>query len=185
MFPLVVDLRGRTVVVIGAGEVGVRKAAQLLAAGAEVRLVSEAVLAAVPEGVELEVRPYVYGDLDDVYLAVAATGDGAVNDRIVAEAGERHVLLNVVDDVARSNFYFTAVHRDGDVTVSVSTAGASPALAQWVRDRVTAVLPSHLGEVARQLRRERDAIHRGGESTEHRPWAVRVQELIDAAQQIR
>ena len=60
---------------------------------------------------------------------------------IVRETNERNILLNVVDDLGRSNFHFTAVHRDGDVVVSVSTGGASPALAQWVRNAVARALP--------------------------------------------
>lgn len=178
MFPLVVDLTGRRVVVIGAGRVGAHKAAQLLASGARVTVISERVIAAVPDGVEaLHVRRYEAGDLDGALLVVAATGDASVNDEIVREAGERNVLLNVVDDLARSNFYFTAVHRDGDVLVSVSTGGASPALAQWVRNAVANALPTNLASVARTLRGERAAIHATGASTENRAWMARVEQL--------
>ena len=147
MFPLIVDLTNRRVVVIGAGRVGVHKAAQLLDSGALVTMISSEVLAPVPAGVaELRVRPYEQGDLAEALLVVAATGDAAVNDLIVKEANERNILVNVVDDLGRSDFYFTAVHRDGDVVVSVSTGGASPALAQWVRDAVARALPEEPGE---------------------------------------
>ncbi len=178
MFPLVVDLTNRRVVVIGAGRVGVHKALQLLECGARVTMIGEEVLAPVPDGVEnLLVRRFEPGDLAGALLVVAATGDGQVNDAIVEEANQRNILLNVVDDVARSNFYFTAVHRDGDVIVSVSTGGSSPALAQWVRNAIAKALPKNLARVARQLRAERDAIHAGGESTEDREWMARVIEL--------
>ena len=69
------------------------------------------------------------------------------------------------------------MHRDGDVIVSVSTGGSSPALAQWVRNAIAKALPKNLARVARQLRAERDAIHAGGESTEDREWMARVIEL--------
>ena len=146
MFPLVADLRGRRVVVIGAGRVGVEKASTLLDCGALVTMISEQVLAPLPKGLDrLLIRPYEPGDLDGALLVVAATANATANDKIVQEANERGVLVNVVDDLARSNFYFTANYRDGDVLVSVSTAGASPALAQWVRDRVAGALPKNLG----------------------------------------
>lgn len=178
MFPLVVDLANRSVVVIGAGRVGVHKASQLLESGARVTIISEEVLAPVPEGVgALHVRRYEPGDLAGALLVVAATGDAVVNDAIVQEANERRILLNVVDDLGRSNFHFTAVHRDGDVLVSVSTGGASPALAQWVRNAVARALPKNLASVARQLRAERSAIHAGGQSTEDREWMGRVDQL--------
>jgi len=74
--------------------------------------------------------------------------------------------LNVVDDPERSDFFFTAVYRDGDVTVSVSTEGASPALAQELRTMIAERLPDNLADVAQQLRRERADHHAKGSSTE-------------------
>ena len=180
MFPLVVDLRNRRVVVIGAGRVSAQKVSQLLAAGARITVITEEVLVPVSSEIEsLVLRPYEYGDLDGAFLAVSATGNKEVDDRIVTEAGERNILLNVVDDAARSNFFFTAVHRDGDVVVSVSTEGASPALAQWVRDVVATVLPKNLAVVAQRLRAERHALHSSGQSTENLAWMARVEELIN------
>jgi precorrin-2 dehydrogenase/sirohydrochlorin ferrochelatase len=179
MFPLVVDLTGRRVLVIGAGNVGVHKAAQLLECGARVTMISEHLFAPIPDGLEeLLVRPYRHGDLSGAFLVVAATANGEVSDEIVREANELNLLINVVDDLARSNFFFTAVHRDGDVVVSVSTGGASPALAQWVRATAARALPTDLARVARQLRDERRALHERGESTEGRPWLDRVHELL-------
>lgn len=177
MLPLALDLSGRDVLVVGLGRVGAHKARQMLEAGARVHVISEEWLVALPEAVaSLCVRPYRRGDLEGYFLVVSATANAGVNDEIVAEAEERHVLLNVVDDPARSSFYFTSVHRDGDVIVSVSSSGASPSLAQWVRRRVQEMLPSGLGRVADVLREERSALHGAGESTE-RDWSQRVAEL--------
>jgi precorrin-2 dehydrogenase/sirohydrochlorin ferrochelatase len=168
------------VVVIGAGRVSAQKVSQLLAAGARVTVITDEVLVPVSNEIEaLVLRPYEYGDLDGAFLAVSATGNKEVDDRVVVEAAERNILLNVVDDAARSNFFFTAVHRDGDVVVSVSTEGASPALAQWVRDKVARVLPKNLAAVAQHLRAERHALHSSGHSTENLSWMARVEELID------
>ncbi len=179
MLPLIVDLHNRPVVLIGAGKIGAGKARQLIAAGAELTVISTAILGDLPDGIsQLHLRPYQSGDLAGAFLVVAATGDSTTNDSIVAEAAERNQLLNVVDDPARSNFYFTALHRDGEVSVSVSTEGASPALAQWVRDEIRRLLPPGLGDVAHQLRRERETLHHSGQSTEGRDWRARVRELI-------
>lgn len=181
MFPMVVELRGRCVMVIGAGAVGAYKAAQLVEAGARVTILASEVRAALDPGVEAVLRrPYQFGDLAGAFLVVAATGDPLVNDRIVVEARELHILLNVVDDLARSNFFFTAVHRDGDVVVSISTSGASPALAQWLRNTLAQAVPKNIAHVATQLRAERRALHARGASTEQLDWTARVQHLIDA-----
>jgi precorrin-2 dehydrogenase/sirohydrochlorin ferrochelatase len=175
-----VDLVGRRVVVVGAGRVSKQKVALLLAAGAKVTIITEAVVVPVAEDIEeLILRPYQYGDLAGAFLAVSAAGSPEVNDVVVVEARERNILLNVVDDATRSNFYFTAVHRDGDVVVSVSTEGSSPALAQWVRNFVATSLPKNLADVARRLRAERDDVHARAESTENRAWMKRVEELVD------
>jgi len=180
MFPLALDLAHRRVLVIGAGEVGARKASQLSAAGARVDVIASEVLVPLPVNVEsVQQRAYQVGDLESVFLVVVATGDDQVNDRIIEEARERNVLVNVVDDPRRSNFFFTAVHRDGDVIVSVSTSGASPALAQWVRDRVARSLPKNLAAVAIQLREERATLHARRESTEYRDWTARVEDLVN------
>lgn len=180
MFPLVLDLTDRRVLVIGAGEVGARKASQLIAAGARVNVIAKEVLATLPDDVEsVQQRAYELGDLDTAFLVVVATGDDQVNDQIIEEARGCNLLVNVVDDPRRSNFFFTAVHRDGDVTVSVSTGGASPALAQWVRDRAAWALPRNLAAVAYQLREERATLHAKYESTEFRDWTARVEQLVN------
>ena len=165
--------------VIGAGRVGTGKAQLLIDAGARVTMVSQALLRPLPHGLHaFEEREYARGDLRGFALVVAATGDPDVNDLIVSEARELGLWLNVVDDPARSDFYFTAVHRDGKVVVSVSTEGASPALAQEIRDLIRRHLPEHLGEVAIQLRRERTALHESGASTEDVNWRPRIRELL-------
>lgn len=177
MLPLALELSGRDVLVVGMGRIGAHKTRQLLEAGARVHVISEALLVGVPDGVaSTRLRPYQRGDLAGYFLVVSATANPTVNDEIVAEAAERRVWLNVVDDPARCSFYFTSVHRDGDVMVSVSSSGASPSLAQWVRRRVQELLPSGLGGVAQTLRDERAALHAAGESTE-RDWSERVEQL--------
>lgn len=178
MLPLMVDLRGRRVVVLGAGQVGVRKAAQVRAEGAEVVVISPEVLGELPEGVRLIERRYERGDLEGATLVISATGDAAVNDEVVAEAEERGILANIADDRSRANAYLTAVHRDGDLVVAVSSSGSAPALAQWVRDQVASTLPEGLGRVAEQLAAERLAIQEAGGSTEDHDWRDRVAELV-------
>jgi siroheme synthase-like protein len=123
-------------------------------------------------------RDYQEGDLRGYALVVSAIGDPSVNDRIVDEARRENVWLNVVDDPERSDFYFTAVHRAGDVIVSVSTEGASPALAQELRSMIAEGLPDNLADVAQQLRRERADYHATGASTEGVDWRPRIRELL-------
>jgi siroheme synthase-like protein len=179
MLPAMLDLNGKKVVVIGAGRVAAKKITLLLDAGALVTVITKEAVVQVPLVVEdLILRPYRTGDLSGAFLVVDATGDQEVGDLIVREAREERVWLNVVDDAARSSFFFTAVLRDGDVVVAVSTEGASPALAQWIRNAVAVILPKNISEVARRLRQERSSLHERGDSTENLPWATRIEELL-------
>ena len=164
--------------VVGAGAVGVRKARQLVEVGAKVTIVAEELLAPIPEGVRVQQRRYRPGDLRGFWLVVSATGDGAVNDEIVREAHDERVWLNVVDDPERCTFYFMALHRQGEVTIAVTTEGAAPALAQEIRTLAAERLPSNLGDVAATLREERRVVHERGDTTENLDWRARIRELL-------
>ncbi|MGA2123670.1 MAG: bifunctional precorrin-2 dehydrogenase/sirohydrochlorin ferrochelatase [Acidimicrobiales bacterium] len=177
--PLALKLDGAHVLVIGAGEVGARKTRQLLEAGAVVTVISDVVSPKLPSAVaKVERRRYRRGDLRGYRLVVSATGDANINTTIADEARHEGVWLNVVDDPERSTFFFTALHRDGDVTVSVSTNGASPALAQYVRDLVAAALPPGLSRVAQDLRRERRRLHDDGMTSEGIDWRARIRDVL-------
>jgi siroheme synthase-like protein len=179
MLPLAFKFDGLPVLVVGAGKIGARKAAQLLEAGAVVTLISEEFLAPLPEGLaRVEQRRYQRGDLRGFWLVVSATGNSEVNDEIVIEAKEEHVWLNVVDDPERCSYYFMALHRQGEVTVAVTTEGAAPALAQEIRDIVAQRLPTNLASVAATLREERRVVHEDGASTENVEWRARIHELL-------
>src|SRR5271156_575233 len=116
MLPLAMKLKNKPVLVVGAGRIGAGKATLLVEAGARVTIISSEQLAPLPLGLaSYEARAYCRGDLKGYALVVSATGDPATNDRIVDEARAEGIWLNVVDDPERSDFYFTAVHRDGEV----------------------------------------------------------------------
>ena len=138
-YPAYLELTGRRCVVIGAGEVAERKVTQLLASGADVMLVSPSAtpeLKRLAESGELRWirRSYVHGDLAGAVLAVAATDDEAVNRAVHAEAEREKTLLNVVDVPSLCGFIAPSVVERGPVTVAISTAGTSPALARKLRE---------------------------------------------------
>jgi precorrin-2 dehydrogenase/sirohydrochlorin ferrochelatase len=140
-FPILVDVDGRMVVVVGGGHVAERRARELLAAGGVVRVVSPEVdtglaeLAAKGE-LTVEPRPYRQGDLGGAALAVAATDDPAVNRRVAADGRDAGVLVNRADAPEAGGFSVPAVLRRGDLTVAVATAGRAPGLAGAVRRRL-------------------------------------------------
>lgn len=134
-YPAYLDLRGRTCVVVGGGEIAERKVKSLLGAGARVTVIGPTLtpgLAALAETHEImhHGRTFRRGDLAGAVLAYAATDDQRLHIEIAAEASETQVLLNVVDCASLCSFLAPAVIRRGPVSVAVSTGGASPALAK-------------------------------------------------------
>ena len=147
-FPLTItDLRGGTAVVVGGGIVGERKVRSLLAAGVPVCLISPTAtdqLQAWAAGKEIvwEQRTFREGDLDGAGLVFAATTVRAVNRQIAQDSCARGLLVNVADAPAEGNFHSPAVHRTGDLIVSVSTISGRPRQATTARDKIAALLAS-------------------------------------------
>ena len=137
-YPVSLNIRGRKCVVVGGGEVALRKVKALLEHGARVTVISpelgpELVQLARHGEIEALNREYQPGDLKDSFVAIAATDDSGTNRQVVREAKDRAVLVNVVDDAENSDFIVPSFLRRGDVTIAVSTAGRSPALARKIR----------------------------------------------------
>lgn len=136
-----VDLAGRPCLVVGAGRIGTRKALTLAEAGAEVVVVSpEASLdldGPVRRGqVVWRRRKFDPGDLEHVFLVVAATPDSCLNAEIGREAAGRGILCCVSSSVAASSVIFPAVHTTDLVTVAVHTDGRDCRRAKRVRDAI-------------------------------------------------
>ena len=154
LYPVMLDLRGRRVVVVGGGTIAEGKIRGLVEAGARVRIVSPALTPALESlvaagTVEVDRRHYHWGDLAGATLAVGATDDRSINASIWAEAEERGVLLNAVDDVAYCHFIAPSVHREGDITIAVSSAGTCPALAVRLRERIATIVRQEHAALAR------------------------------------
>jgi precorrin-2 dehydrogenase/sirohydrochlorin ferrochelatase len=162
-YPILVDLAGRPTVVVGGGPVAERKVRGLLAAGAAVRLVSPEVtpaLADMAAGGEIvvEARSWRPGDLAGAVLAVAATGDPAVNARVAEEGRASGVLVNRVDDPDLGGFTVPAVLRRGDLTVAVATSGRTPGLAGALRRRLEGVFGPEWAELVELLAADRGSL---------------------------
>ena len=163
VLPLSLKLSGRPCLVVGGGDIAQRKIELLLKAKARVEVVALKISPSLRSlcddaGVAFQQRPFATGDVRGRTLVVAATGDTAVN-QAVFDACERHgVLVNCVDDAKRSSVLFPAIVDRGPVSVAISTAGASPTLARRLRERIEAVLPGSLGDLADYLASRRRRI---------------------------
>jgi precorrin-2 dehydrogenase / sirohydrochlorin ferrochelatase len=170
-FPILLSLRGRKCLVVGGGPIGSRKAIGLRDAGAEVVLVATKLSAEALNltGVTLIERPYESTDLQRAWLVITAVDNQETTAQVAADAAAAQVFMNASDDPPFCTSILPAIHRDGDVVVSVSTGGASPAAASWIRDRIARSLGSVPAQVVRHVRSVRDDI-RKTRTSEGLPW---------------
>lgn len=162
-FPAFFDLRAQRVVVVGGGEVALRKITLLERTGAAILLVAPEVepelLSRVAAGtLELRMREFLPEDLDGARLVIVATSKRATNRWIAALCEARAIPVNVVDDKDASRFIVPAIVDREPILVAISTGGASPVLARRLRERIEALLPARLGELASWLRGLRQAV---------------------------
>ena len=137
-FPINLDVRGRKVVVVGGGGVARRKVASLVRCGAEVTVVSPGFCRALSrmKGIRRVRRRYRKGDTKGACLVVSATDSDQVNRRVHRHAVDAGIPVNVVDRPELCTFTIPAVVGKGDLVVTVSTGGASPALSRRVREKM-------------------------------------------------
>ena len=134
-YPVFLNLDGKKAVVVGGGKVAERKVASLIAAGADVTVVSPSLTRwlrkALSEGrIRFISRPYRKNDVRGAFLAIAATDSPDTNRMVSRDAP---ALVNVVDVPAECNFIAPSVVRRGQLLIAISTGGASPAFSKSLR----------------------------------------------------
>jgi precorrin-2 dehydrogenase/sirohydrochlorin ferrochelatase len=165
-YPAFLDLSGKRCVVVGGGQVALRKVEMILDFGGSVEAISPVVVDELrtlsEEGsIALMERSYEKGDVQGAFLVIAATDDVVTNQDIANDARSRGILVNVVDTPGLCDFIVPSYFKRGSVTVAVSTSGTSPALAKKVRSDLQkaigeeyAILSEITGEVRSRLKRE-------------------------------
>jgi siroheme synthase-like protein len=178
LHPLFVDLAGRDVLVVGGGPVAERKVAELLDAGASVRVVAKSVTPALEElassgDIVTELRAFEASDVHGAWLVLASTSDPVAQRFVAHTADAARIFCVAVDDPKNASAYGGSVLRRGPVTVAISTSGEAPALARLVREVLEQALPeSDWIDAARSLR---DRWKKEGT-----PMASRFTELVRA-----
>ncbi|WP_434665740.1 siroheme synthase CysG [Aeromonas sp. NJAU223] len=169
--PMFAKLEGRPVLLVGGGEVALRKARLLLASGARLTLVSPVIDAAFSEFhgrfTHLAER-FSPEHLAGQQLVVAATDDAEVNALVYQSANQRGLFVNLVDDPERSSFIFPSIIDRSPIVVAVSSGGKAPVLVRLLRERLESLLPRHLGGLAELSGRVRSKAKRVLESISDR-----------------
>ncbi|TET63325.1 bifunctional precorrin-2 dehydrogenase/sirohydrochlorin ferrochelatase, partial [Candidatus Aerophobetes bacterium] len=111
---------------------------------------------------------YLSSRLKDAFLVIAATDDRTINCRIAKDASKLGILVNVVDSPAESSFILPAILSRGDLTIAVSTAGKSPALARKIKEDLALIYSDEYGDVVDIVAKAREKIKRKYPSLEKR-----------------
>jgi len=176
-YPVTLRIAGRPCLVVGGGPVAIAKAVGLADCGGVVTVVApaldpEAAGALDRPEITVERRRYEPGETARYCLVITATGIGSVDQEVASDAERSRVWVNAADDVENCSFTLPSVHRDGSVTIAVSTGGASPALAAWLRRRLGRAAGAGLGELADALGTGRRRVHEGGRPTASVDWTA-------------
>lgn len=179
-YPMFLKIRGKKCVVVGGGQVALRKVRVLLEHGASVEVISPdpcPELNKLAESGEVKVlrRHYQAGDLQGALIAIATTDNSDINQQVAKEAKGKAVLVNVADDPENSDFIVPSYMRRGDMTIAVSTTGRSPALARKIRTRLEKELGDEYASLVRLIGEVRAEVKRQGIKVSGDDW----QEAID------
>ena len=140
-YPIYLELHDQPCIVIGGGKIAEGKVEGLLAAGAQVTIVSPDLTSHLHTLVEQNqityiARIYQHGDLASAFMVICATDQNEINHQVWQEASANRQLVNVVDDTPRCNFIAPAILRKGDLNIAISTGGKAPALAVRLKERL-------------------------------------------------
>lgn len=178
LLPLFLRLAGKDVLVVGAGNVAERKIADLVEAGAHVRVVARAAAESVQQlgsagKLSLLLREFAEADVDGAWLVIAATADADTQKRVCAAADRARIFAVAIDDPPNGSAISASVIRRDPFTIAISSSGAAPALSRLLREILEQVLPDQdWVEAAAKLREKWRA--------EKTPMAERFPELVRA-----
>ncbi|MCP5004139.1 MAG: bifunctional precorrin-2 dehydrogenase/sirohydrochlorin ferrochelatase [Planctomycetes bacterium] len=156
-YPVYLDISGKKCVIVGGGKVAFRKACSLQDAGGEVAVVSPDICMELEKqkGLTVVKKNYEEGFIDNAFLVIAATDNEEVNKRVVADAEKRNIMINVVDCPELCSFTVPSTINRGDLCISISTAGASPAFAKNIRRELEGIFGPEYEEFVNLLSKMR------------------------------
>ncbi len=160
--PIYLNLKGKSCLVVGGGEVAARKLSYLLKAGAAVNVVAPELGVSAQEFIaganEYLAREFADGDINDQCLVIAASNVREVNAHIADLCQAQGIHVNVVDDPDRCSFVVPATLDRGRIQLAISTGGASPVLSRMLKSRLEVYIPSAYGELADMADKYRNAV---------------------------
>lgn len=162
-YPVNLVLNNRICAVIGAGKVAERKVRRLLECGARVlvigRVATPGLKTMADKGkITLKCRKANLRDLDGAHLVISATADRSINSAVSAYCRKKNIPVNVVDSPEECSFILPSIIRRGDLTISISTGGISPALAKKIRQNLEKAFGAKHGALLDMIKKIRPIV---------------------------
>lgn len=156
-FPFFVDIEGMNILIVGGGTVALRKAEKLLPYGGAITVAAPGLCDGLREmpDIRLVNEPFDDSMLDSADIVIAATNDRKLNRHIYDACRERKIPVNSVDCKSECSFLFPSLIKRGGLSVGISTSGASPSAAIWLKERINELLPDNMEELLGCLERIR------------------------------
>jgi len=170
-FPAFIKLDDLKILIVGGGFIASEKLEHMLDFTKDISVIAPELSSHMKEMIEQNELPYkkrVYekNDIDGFGIVIVAVDDIEVQKTIYAEAGEKGILCNSVDSVDYCDFIFPSYIKKGDLTIAVSTSGASPAVAKHLRKFLEKVIPDSIVEFLVELKGYRTTMPKGKERME-------------------
>jgi precorrin-2 dehydrogenase / sirohydrochlorin ferrochelatase len=159
-YPINLVLENRKCVVIGAGRVAQRKVRRLLECAARVMVIGQAITPSLKAMADkgkfvFKRRKVSLRDLNGAYLVIVATADRSINSTVSTYCRKKNIPVNVVDSPKECSFILPSIIRRGDLTISISTGGISPALAKKIRQNLEKMFGSEYASLLNIMKKIR------------------------------
>ncbi|NNC99195.1 MAG: uroporphyrinogen-III C-methyltransferase [Gammaproteobacteria bacterium] len=161
-YPIFMNLRNQPCLVVGGGEVALRKIRLMRSAGASITVIAPQLCPALEKEYDDQIhhlaRKFTDSDIGNYRLITAATSDGAVNQRVSELAQAKNIPVNVVDRPEHCSFITPSIVDRSPVVIAISTGGGAPVLARLLRSKLESFIPASYGQLAAAMSRYRERV---------------------------
>jgi len=170
-FPAFIKLDNLKILIVGGGYIASEKLEHMLDFTKDIAVIAPQLSDHMREmidtnGLSYESRVYKEGDIDGFGIVIVAVDDIPVQASVYEEARAKGILCNSVDSVDYCDFIFPSYIKNGDLTIAVSTSGASPAVAKHLRIFLERIIPSSISEFLKEMKLLRSSMPKGKERME-------------------
>ena len=167
-FPAYFNLKDKKILLIGGGFIALEKLEKLVDFTKDITVITQEASAdflefATQHSIAIEKRSYIEGDINSFDIVIVATNTVTLHKAIYQESRSSRILVNSVDDTAYCDFIFPSYIKKGDLTISISTSGASPALAKRLRAYIEKLIPPNIESFLQEMRELRKSMPKGKE----------------------